>query len=77
MMKKHTIHTKAQSTQLPVFLLILVKVEMAAGNQNLIDEFHILPRFDDLALLNISYRLWFLKKTFCLDFWPASREKLL
>lgn len=65
MMKKHTIHTKAQSTQLPVFLLILVKVEMAAGNQNLIDEFHILPRFDDLALLNISYLDFdFLKKHF-------------
>lgn len=63
-MKKQSLHTKAQSTT-PCFLLILVKVEMAAGNRNLIVEFHILPRFDDLALLSIPYLNFdFLEKHF-------------
>ena len=54
-MMKNSIHIKSHNIWLPSFLLILVKVEMAAGNRNLIAEFHILPRFDDLALLNIRY----------------------
>lgn len=60
-MKKQSIHIKAQSTT----PLILVKVEMAAGNRNLIVEYHILPRFDDLALLSIPYLNFdFLEKHF-------------
>lgn len=38
---------------------------MAAGNRNLIVEYHILPRFDDLALLGIPYLNFdFLEKHF-------------